>query len=103
MGQPQPKTCCCKMTYGVRCNFSPTTPSLSAAKVSTLDVRRSALCARLFRNMTSPSHKINTLVPPRRTSGYNLRCARSFEVPKCRTERYRRSFIPSAVVLYDIS
>ena len=80
-----------------------TDDAMYAAKVSSLDVRCSALGARLFRNMTSPSHKINTLVPPRRTSGYNLRCARSFEVPKCRTERYRRSFIPSAAVLYDIS
>ena len=48
--------------------------AMSRAKLTTLHERRSVLCNRFFfSNMISSSHKLNTLVPPKKLFTYNLR------------------------------
>ena len=77
------------------------TQAMQAAKVPTLYERRSNLCERLFSKMLSPNHKLNSLVPTYNLNNYNLRHLRSFQIPVCRTDRFDKSFLPSAVRFYD--
>ena len=76
--------------------------AMVTANIDTLEARRVSLCARLFRNMTCPSHKIHSLLPQRRSLDYSLRRTRTFSIPKFRTERFRKSFIPSRATYFDI-
>ena len=77
------------------------TQAMQAAKIPILYERRSNLCERLFSKMLSPNHKLNSLVPPYNFNNYNLRHLRSFQIPVCRTDRFYKSFLPSAVRFYD--
>lgn len=97
--------------------------TLSIAKLLTLDERRApmdtSICAewvtllkysyhiisyhisylwkRFFPDVTSPSHKLNKLVLPRRLPSYNVRSQVPFQPLKCRTNRFMNSFIPTAI------
>ena len=67
---------------------------LASFGMSTLQDRRNELCRQLFNSIsTNPEHKLSHLLPPRNQSRYNLRCHRSYALPRSHTERFRRSFI----------
>ena len=72
-----------------------------ATNLPTLYDRRSNNYERLFCKMLNPNHKLNSLVPPYSSNAYTLRVTRSFNTPVCRTDRYFKSFIPSAIRLYE--
>ena len=75
--------------------------AMLTANLPSLHDRRSTLCNRLFHHMLDPSHKLNSLVPPHRVHECNLRQNRPFKVPVCRTDRFHKSFVPSAATIYD--
>ena len=77
--------------------------AMSREKLTTLHERRSVLYNRFFlSNMISPSHKLNTLVPPKNLFTYNLSAACALLESKCRTERFANSFAPAAARAYNI-
>ena len=62
-----------------------------------LSERRSLLCKKTFEKICQPTSRLNNLVPEIRanTHGYEFRNNQTFTVPRCRTERFKRSFIPT--------
>ena len=62
----------------------------------TLHARPVALCDKLFDSIKScPGHKLFLLLPPRINLKYNLRCPRTFAMPRCNTNHCKNTFIPS--------
>ena len=58
--------------------------------------RRQSLCQELLHNIVSDSnHKLHQLLPPRASHNRRLRFTRMFNVPICKTNRFRDSFIIS--------
>ena len=62
---------------------------------TTLKSRRLELCKMLFNTISSPSHKLSSLLPPSHQSEYNLRQCHLYNLLRICTERFKRSFIPS--------
>ena len=56
--------------------------------------RRKELCKTFFEQMKDPSHKLNDLLPPKRSNTYNFRRTATYPLPKCQTSRYKNSFVP---------
>jgi len=60
------------------------------------------LCSKLFKDMVSdPDHKLAYLLPKKLESFKKLRKNRTFEVPKCKTDRYKNSFIVTYTRKYN--
>ena len=71
--------------------------SLSKLEQSTLEDRRLKLCESFFSKIQNPKDKINDILPEQREHKYSFRQNRKFENIKCRTSRYKNSFLPFAV------
>ena len=68
--------------------------ALVAAGITSLYERRQVLSETLFDQiMQDPSHKLHDLLPPRNESTYCTRSRRYFELPICKTHRFRKTFI----------
>ena len=66
--------------------------------------RREKLCLKTLENIPERSPLFNHIPAPRVTCyDYNLRKSNALTTIKCRTERYRRSFFPSTVTLFNNS
>ena len=75
--------------------------SLGRCGLSTLHERRAVLCDRLFNTISSPSHKLNRLLPAKHSAAYNTRHQRVYNLPHMRTDRFRSSFIPAMCIHAD--
>ena len=74
--------------------------SLQKLNLTSLKVRRSLLCDKWFSSIVSlESHKLRNLLPPLQEDNYNFRNKRLFSIPMIRTERFKRTFIPSICAL----
>ena len=52
------------------------------------------ICKRTFVCiMNNPNHKLRKLLPPLHSSKYDLRHAQKFTLPRCKTNRFKNSFI----------
>ena len=71
--------------------------ALLTAKLDRLDVRRENLVRSTFQEITNPSHVLYNLLPPIKQKNYCTRSDYPFELPKVKTCRYSRSFIPYAI------
>lgn len=70
--------------------------ALVASDLTTLYERREMLTTKLFNEITSnENHKLHSLLPEPNTCNVNLRRKRSFNVPICKTNRLKNSFIYS--------
>ena len=70
--------------------------ALQRAKIASLKDRRNELCMRAFDKIT----KGGPLTPIRSIAhDYSLRNSKSWTSFKCKTERFRRSFFPSTVLM----
>ena len=69
--------------------------ALSHSKLLTLEERRQIACDKLFKEiMKDKNHKLHPLLPdPNTDVAYSLR---TFKIPKCKTERFKKSFIIAA-------
>ena len=68
--------------------------ALVAAGITSLYERRQVLSETLFDQIIEdPSHKLHDLLPPRNESTYCTRSRRYFELPICKTHRFRKTFI----------
>ena len=68
--------------------------ALAELNLNSLSDRRENMCKQLFEQMQKPDHKLNYLLPPKREEKYNLRNSKPYRLPKCKTKRYKDSFIP---------
>jgi hypothetical protein len=72
---------------------------LVASSLSSLAIRRQVSSVKLFKNIVEdPSHKLHSLLPAFNVnSRYSLRNKRPFIEPLYKTDRFRKSFIPSSI------
>jgi len=75
--------------------------ALTHYDIPTLLERRNVLCKRLFTDMKKDTHKLHGLLPPKRERHYSTRCSLTYALPKIRTERYKKSFVPYS--LFNLS
>ena len=74
------------------------TLSYSEARVALglplLSARREELTTRLFdKILQDPNHRLHHLLPPKNECQVTLRTKRTFNVPLCKTNRFKRSFL----------
>ena len=71
--------------------------ALQIAQIPRLDTRRHDLCTKTFEKIAKPNNRLNHLLPPTRVAahGRTLRNKDCLSLPKCRTNRYKNSFIPA--------
>ena len=62
--------------------------------LTTLHHRRDQLIKDFFKKMQDPNHKLNILLPRQKTNSYSTRGSKKFEMPKCKTNRFKNSLIP---------
>lgn len=76
--------------------------SLDCTNLSRLHQRRVDQCQSLYKNVHRQSdNKLRDLLPETIAHNYNLRNPRSLPLVKCRTERFRNSFVPKCVSTWD--
>ena len=68
--------------------------ALERSELPTLEQRRTNITRRLFKQIQEPSHKLHQLLPLPQPASYNLRNKLKFPLPKCKTSRFRNSFLP---------
>ena len=68
--------------------------ALDLLNLQTLLDRREQMCSSLFNEISSPSHRLHSLMPEKRSVERNLRHKTNYELPKWKTKRYKNSFIP---------
>ena len=71
--------------------------SLIRLKQITLELRRLDICRDFFRKIQNPSDKIHDILPEQRLIKYDFRQSNKFSRIKCRTKRYKSSFLPFAL------
>ena len=59
-----------------------------------LQDRRSVICQKLFKEICQTTHKLHHLVPDEKKCSYQLRRKTQLPLPKCRTDRLKKSYIP---------
>ena len=71
--------------------------ALQIAQIPPLDTRRRELCMKTFEKIAKTNNRLNHLLPPTRevAHGRTLRNKDCLSLPKCRTNRYKNSFIPA--------
>lgn len=71
--------------------------ALDAFGCSRLDQRRQEICINTFQKIAQPSSQLHKLLPPTReiAHGRRLRNKNKLSLPKCRTDRFKNSFIPA--------
>ena len=71
--------------------------AIVTAGIPTLADRRETLCRTLFAKRQKHNHKLHHLLPPVRETTHSMRSNCKCTVPRCRTERFKNSFIPYAL------
>ena len=72
--------------------------SLEMANLPTLYQRREHQCQTLYKSIHQQSdNKLRKLLPIASSYNYKLRNPRTYPLFKCRTERFKNSFIPKCV------
>ena len=67
---------------------------LTRAGLLKLSQRRENMCHKLFTQMQHPSHKLHNLLPKPRKTSISTRNSKKYDLPTCRTNRYKNSFVP---------
>ena len=70
------------------------TDALKESGLAKLAVRRNDHCKKLFIQMGDPAHKLHHLLPASMQNEQGLRSKFKYEPPKCRTMRYKNTFVP---------
>ena len=62
------------------------------------------ICSNTFESIVNdPAHCLHSLIPFSGPSRYTLRRKRMFDVPKCKTERFKNSFIVRSCINFNES
>lgn len=73
--------------------------ALEVASLPSLSKRRNELCRSHFMKITDPNHKLHHLLPDKRTN--NLRNNDNFTQIWSLNDRFKNSFIPSGIALFN--
>ena len=76
--------------------------ALVKSGLQNLHNRRDLLCRKTFKNIVEdPNHKLHSLLPPVNVEyQYNLRNKRFFRLPKCKTNRFKNTFMIASASQY---
>ena len=77
------------------------TEGLDKADLKTLHERRENQCFSLYQTVLRGDNKLTSLLPSPITHKYSLRDPRKYPLFKCRTERFKNSFIPYYLAKWD--
>ena len=72
----------------------PYAEALQKANLVTLEQRRMNICKAFFKSIQHNDNILSHLLPKQRESHYSLRKKTKFDKPKCKTNRFKNSFIP---------
>ena len=76
--------------------------ALAVFDIPTLATRREYLCSSIFnKNVLLQSSPLSNLIQIENSLTYDLRTSNKLAIMKCRTARFRNSFIPSCVKNYN--
>ena len=76
--------------------------ALAVFDIPTLSSRREQLCLMFFRKkVVTQSSALSELIQTIKLHSYNLRVPDKLVPPRCRTNRFRNSFVPSSVIQYN--
>ena len=81
----------CRKTIFPGCSYD---DILDITNLLTVHDRRTTLFRAYFNKLSRSNHKLNVLLPGRRTVPYALRASNGLPVPSAKTNRYKNSFIP---------
>ena len=75
--------------------------ALSLCSITTLEERRNEICKKIFKGACEASSRLHCNIPPKRKEvhGRSLRNKEKISLPRCRTERFKRSFFPAMTFL----
>ena len=72
--------------------------AIEVSGLPTLFKRREEISSKLFNEVVGdPGHTLHKLLPPKNPANYSLRRNRDFDLPLCKTDRCKKSFIFSHV------
>ena len=76
--------------------------ALVKSGLQNLHNRQDLLCRKTFKNIVEdPNHKLHSLLPPVNVEyQYNLRNKRFFRLPKCKTNRFKNTFMIASASQY---
>ena len=79
--------------------------ALEASEIPLLSQRRNDLCESYFKKLLNPKNKLNEFIPNKREDSrtYELRNNQHLSLINCRSTRFRNTFIPSSIVVYNES
>ena len=63
--------------------------------------RRDSLCYKFYKSVLANNSSLTNLFPKRNDHRYSLRNPRTFSLFKCKTQRFKYSFLPYAVGKWD--
>ena len=66
----------------------------SKLNLPTLATRRQQLCTAFFKSMSKPDNSLNDMLPSKRSNPYNTRSKQIYQLPRCKTKRYKNSLVP---------
>ena len=69
--------------------------------IDTLFERREFLCRKFYKSVLKQENRIHDLLPNPLKKSYSLRHPRTFPLIKCRTKRFKNSFIPYSIRCWD--
>ena len=71
--------------------------NLQSLNQTTLEQRREKICKDFFSKIQIPTDKIYDILPEQRQVDYNFRTKSKYNIPKCKTSRFKKSFLPYAL------
>ena len=79
--------------------------ALETSEIPLLSQRRNDLCKSYFKKLLNPGIKLNELIPNKRKDlrTYELRNNQHINLINCKTTRFRNTFIPSNIEVYNDS
>lgn len=68
--------------------------ALQLSNIMSINDYIASLCKKTFLSIANdPAHRLHNMLQSSGPSCYNLRCKRRFAIPKCKTERFKNSFL----------
>ena len=75
--------------------------ALNISNMDTLQQRRLKICRRFFKDMQKPDSILNHLLPKKRETRYRFRTQKQYEIPKCKTSRFKNTLIPYSMLNFQ--
>ena len=75
-------------------NHLPGKKALELSNIMSINDYIASFCKKTFLSIANdPAHRLHNMLQSSGPSCYNLRCKRRFAIPKCKTERFKNSFL----------